>query len=237
MALIKCPECGKECSSEARACPSCGKAIAPVGVFNFVMGIVAIIYGLLFSDHPIISLLAGGVFFWLAFNGKRLEVWSEKTANEIEAGQHSSSRAVDAIKSYLASKKIRPVALILGVWGVALVYHFLNSPIEDASPAQGLIGLLFVAAAIYLGRDALRPKATGTARDRARLKWHLIVSALVMLLSGVYFVGALVLEDVNNTSFEPDAALMGAVLVFLLATLCFVGAAIWSWWIDRNLPK
>lgn len=27
MALIKCPECGKEISSEAKSCPNCGKPI------------------------------------------------------------------------------------------------------------------------------------------------------------------------------------------------------------------
>ena len=28
MALIKCPECGKEISNEAKACPHCGKPLA-----------------------------------------------------------------------------------------------------------------------------------------------------------------------------------------------------------------
>lgn len=31
MALIKCSECGKEISSEAEACPSCGK---PTGIIH-----------------------------------------------------------------------------------------------------------------------------------------------------------------------------------------------------------
>jgi hypothetical protein len=30
MALINCPDCGRQCSSEAPSCPGCGRPIAPV---------------------------------------------------------------------------------------------------------------------------------------------------------------------------------------------------------------
>ena len=32
MALIKCPECGKEISDKAASCPHCGNPMAPVSV-------------------------------------------------------------------------------------------------------------------------------------------------------------------------------------------------------------
>lgn len=67
MALMSCPECGKEISDAARACPHCGYAIresaskqikrtpltekAPsrgYGMFLFIFGVVAALGGLLF---------------------------------------------------------------------------------------------------------------------------------------------------------------------------------------------
>ena len=36
MALIKCPECGKEISNKAIACPSCGCPIASLEEANIV---------------------------------------------------------------------------------------------------------------------------------------------------------------------------------------------------------
>jgi hypothetical protein len=42
MALIKCPECGKEISDEAKSCPSCGKS-APKKTSRFTWAVLALI--------------------------------------------------------------------------------------------------------------------------------------------------------------------------------------------------
>ena len=51
MALIKCPDCGKEVSDKAPACPNCGRPIAPRNLSSFFrqkwvmyIGIIVIIY-------------------------------------------------------------------------------------------------------------------------------------------------------------------------------------------------
>lgn len=36
MALIKCPDCGKEISDKAPVCPNCGRPIAPTGIYTFL---------------------------------------------------------------------------------------------------------------------------------------------------------------------------------------------------------
>ena len=50
MALINCPECGKEISNKAKACPSCGMPIKVKGkgfaVASLVLGIIACVYSL-----------------------------------------------------------------------------------------------------------------------------------------------------------------------------------------------
>lgn len=51
MALIKCPDCGKEVSNKAPVCPNCGRPIAPTGIYSFlsqrwvkIIGVIIIIY-------------------------------------------------------------------------------------------------------------------------------------------------------------------------------------------------
>lgn len=54
MALIKCTECGKEISSEAKSCPNCGKLLKKSKNFNskmiyLVLGIVVLVGGIIFG--------------------------------------------------------------------------------------------------------------------------------------------------------------------------------------------
>lgn len=50
MALIKCPECGKEISDNARKCPNCGnpmyvkKKHSPLGIVSAVMCGISILF-------------------------------------------------------------------------------------------------------------------------------------------------------------------------------------------------
>lgn len=51
MALIKCPDCGKEISDKAPVCPNCGRPIAPTGIYSFlsqrwvkIIGIIVLAY-------------------------------------------------------------------------------------------------------------------------------------------------------------------------------------------------
>lgn len=56
MALIQCPECGKELSDKARRCPHCGcpaKMSQQQFILALVAGLIALGFGLaLFLMHP-----------------------------------------------------------------------------------------------------------------------------------------------------------------------------------------
>lgn len=91
MAIIRCPECGKEISSSAPVCPNCGYShiLAPQSkdktkrnAMIFIAGIV-IPFLLMASDAAFIIFVIGGaliellltiitIFSGLFFNGKRL---------------------------------------------------------------------------------------------------------------------------------------------------------------------
>lgn len=48
MALIKCPECGKEISDQAKSCPGCGKILKKtIGLKMIIIGIISIIISML----------------------------------------------------------------------------------------------------------------------------------------------------------------------------------------------
>ena len=54
MALIKCPECGKEYSDKAKACPNCGyqpkKSSAPIAMT--ITGVMSIVIAILCINPP-----------------------------------------------------------------------------------------------------------------------------------------------------------------------------------------
>lgn len=62
MALIKCPECGKEVSNVAKLCPNCGYPIST----NLANGIIQVKLGT-FSSTQNASIIANGKVIW---NGK-----------------------------------------------------------------------------------------------------------------------------------------------------------------------
>lgn len=67
MALIKCPECGKEISSSASACPNCGhpvkaSAIAPAqreGPFMQTLNCGCVVIAVLLLFVLVVALIAG----------------------------------------------------------------------------------------------------------------------------------------------------------------------------------
>lgn len=62
MSLIKCPDCGKEVSDKAPACPNCGRPIAPTGIYSFLsrrwVKILAIIF-LIYIGMRIVGSIIG----------------------------------------------------------------------------------------------------------------------------------------------------------------------------------
>lgn len=54
MALITCPECGKDVSDSAVACPNCGFGIAALKERNFVQIKISLCDNITFSDVPIV---------------------------------------------------------------------------------------------------------------------------------------------------------------------------------------
>lgn len=49
MALIKCPECGKEVSDDAKACPNCGHALKPSMAVPILLGISCLLAALVIA--------------------------------------------------------------------------------------------------------------------------------------------------------------------------------------------
>ena len=49
MALIKCPECGKEVSDDAKACPSCGHVLKPSVAVPILLGISCLLAALVIA--------------------------------------------------------------------------------------------------------------------------------------------------------------------------------------------
>lgn len=228
-----------------------------VGLIVLMLGVVIVLYALLFMEVSIggdvvnihllnqrlilviigsfAVLLGAGVLLATKLSGR-----NEVTIGDdsVEAAQRSAGKAVDAIKIYGVGRATKQISILLGIVGVGLIFMYLFGDIENASTAQGLVGLLFVIAAIVLNRDALRPKATEAVRDKTRLKPHLIASML-MILSGLsvlmgpsllFIYG--VITDVPGTGF----AGFGSFL-FLLGVIYLIGAPVWVWWCNRGLGK
>jgi peptidoglycan/LPS O-acetylase OafA/YrhL len=49
MALIKCPECGKEISDNAKTCPNCGRALKPSAAVPILLGISCLLAALVIA--------------------------------------------------------------------------------------------------------------------------------------------------------------------------------------------
>lgn len=81
MALIPCPDCGKECSNEARRCPNCGRPIqieiTRINRFNFALMLCAVLVllsGFLNGLISLILFMAGAVLF-VVLLGVKLRYW------------------------------------------------------------------------------------------------------------------------------------------------------------------
>lgn len=93
MALIKCPECGKEMSDTAKTCPHCGYKKPfknPLNVF--------------FYTHPrilgaILAVIFLGVFYWLMINGafdsKETRKMIQESKQIIKEAEEVQKKAVD----------------------------------------------------------------------------------------------------------------------------------------------
>ncbi len=55
MALVACTECGKDISTEAQACPHCGKKRQTPGFWSKAIGPVALLVGLFWLGHILTS--------------------------------------------------------------------------------------------------------------------------------------------------------------------------------------
>lgn len=98
MALIKCPECGKEISDTAKVCPHCGykKPLKnPLNVF--------------FYTHPrilgvILAVIILGIFYWLVskgiFNDKETREMFKRADQVIERSEETIKETEDILNQY-----------------------------------------------------------------------------------------------------------------------------------------
>jgi hypothetical protein len=82
MALVKCPDCGTECSDQANACPKCGrplggqkslltKSIGCGGFIYAMMLIIGLLLGIQGNPAGWLLVLIGAVLLFV-----RLKAWS-----------------------------------------------------------------------------------------------------------------------------------------------------------------
>lgn len=91
MALIKCPECGKEISDKAITCPNCAYPIAdstPTGMVRIKMSAVKASTGLGGSQQ--VTMTSGDTVLWEGKTGQIAEAFFEK-ATPVEIKYHLSA--------------------------------------------------------------------------------------------------------------------------------------------------
>ena len=90
MAIIKCPECGRDVSDRAKSCPNCGYPIentTPSGVVKIKMSAVKAPTG--FNGNQKVSVEANGQIIWEGNSGEVAELHFEK-ATTINVKYHLS---------------------------------------------------------------------------------------------------------------------------------------------------
>ena len=90
MALIKCPECGKEISDKAAACPNCGCPIKDAsldGIVKIKLGAVKVTNG--FNGDQKVSIHSGEKLLWEGKAGEIAEIYFE-TVTDITVKYHLS---------------------------------------------------------------------------------------------------------------------------------------------------
>ena len=82
MALIKCPECGKEISDKASNCPSCGypiEALSPEGTVKIKVSVLRAPTGL--NGNQKVSIFSNGRVLWEGKSGEVAEVFFNGETN------------------------------------------------------------------------------------------------------------------------------------------------------------
>lgn len=77
MALIKCPECGKEVSDKATSCPNCGcpiESLSPSGVVRIRVGVLKSPIGLNGKQEVSIISELTGTTLWHGYSGETAEI-------------------------------------------------------------------------------------------------------------------------------------------------------------------
>lgn len=90
MALIKCPECGKEYSDTAKECPNCGYQ-KNKGKRKKLFGVIGAV--------AIIALIAGGVWYYDATSDQSGDIVGNGTISLIPALKADQTATVDAFFS------------------------------------------------------------------------------------------------------------------------------------------
>lgn len=78
MAIIKCPECGKEVSDKAKSCPNCGcpiESITPNGTVRIKVSTLKSSSG--FNGNQQVSIIAHGKTLWSGNSGEVAELYFE----------------------------------------------------------------------------------------------------------------------------------------------------------------
>lgn len=82
MALIKCPECGKEISDKANSCPNCGCPIetkSPSGTVRIKIGVLKAPTG--FNGNQRVSIFSNDKNLWEGNVGEIAEIHFDKPTN------------------------------------------------------------------------------------------------------------------------------------------------------------
>ena len=82
MALVKCPECGKEISNLAKSCPNCGcpiESISPSGEVRIKLSPVKAATG--FNGQQKATIFCGSKVLWEGYTGEVAELFFDKATN------------------------------------------------------------------------------------------------------------------------------------------------------------
>ena len=90
MAMINCPECGKNVSSMAKSCPNCGYQIKVEGKSNVVIIRMSMIKGtVVFGAKQKVDITIGGNVVWTGRSGDIAELTIDKPT-EIKVVYHTN---------------------------------------------------------------------------------------------------------------------------------------------------
>lgn len=160
MALVKCKECGREMSSEAKACPQCGHVVKRTGLVTkivaalFGIGILTSIVGSLMNSHEESKKTEA--------EAQRVAALSpEQRAVEAKARQEKAAAAAVAQKAQVA-RKAKDDAMFTVAMALAIaIKKTANDPdsikvYETAYTDDGAIYLL------YRGKNAFNATIANT---------------------------------------------------------------------------